>query len=191
MLWRRCYWVPGGRRPPLSIDISCPHGAQQQTRRTPWSWSNDRTNVDRRPLHRLCSACYADSANNQRLVTQAFSRQCPRCLDVAAVSLFVEDSHWLTARNQSHSFTPLQSFTRTVDHSRQLFVYRFCLRTQTVSCWTVTGKPSLENYRLAMHENSYTPDRLLCVDHQDGRQKLRQISATDTVFRRRRWNKCR
>ena len=25
----------GARRPPLSIDISCPHGAQQQTRRTP------------------------------------------------------------------------------------------------------------------------------------------------------------
>jgi len=25
----------GARRPPLSIDISCPHSAQQQTRRTP------------------------------------------------------------------------------------------------------------------------------------------------------------
>jgi len=25
----------GARRPPLSIDISCPHGAQQQTCRTP------------------------------------------------------------------------------------------------------------------------------------------------------------
>jgi len=31
----------GARRQPLSIDISCPHGAQQQTRRTPLLWSND------------------------------------------------------------------------------------------------------------------------------------------------------
>jgi len=33
----------GAQRPPLSIDISCPHGAQQQTRRTPLLWSNDGT----------------------------------------------------------------------------------------------------------------------------------------------------
>jgi len=33
----------GARRPPLSIDISCPHGAQQQTRRTPRLRSNDGT----------------------------------------------------------------------------------------------------------------------------------------------------
>jgi len=31
----------GARRPPLSFDISCPHGAQQQTRRTPRLRSND------------------------------------------------------------------------------------------------------------------------------------------------------
>ena len=33
----------GARRPPQSIDISCPHGAQQQTRRTPLLLSNDGT----------------------------------------------------------------------------------------------------------------------------------------------------
>jgi len=33
-------------RPPLSIDISCPHSAQQLTRRTPLLWSSDGT--DRR-----------------------------------------------------------------------------------------------------------------------------------------------
>jgi len=31
----------GARQQPLSIDISSPHGAQQQTRRTPLLWSND------------------------------------------------------------------------------------------------------------------------------------------------------
>jgi len=31
-LRRRCCWALGG--PPLSIDISCPLGAQQQTRRS-------------------------------------------------------------------------------------------------------------------------------------------------------------
>ena len=36
----------GARRPPLSIDTSCPHGAQQQTHRTPLMRSNDGT--DRR-----------------------------------------------------------------------------------------------------------------------------------------------
>jgi len=33
----------GARRPPLSIDIPYPHGAQQQTRRTPLLRSNDGT----------------------------------------------------------------------------------------------------------------------------------------------------
>jgi len=33
----------GVRRLPLSIDISCPHGAQQQTRRTAQLQSNDGT----------------------------------------------------------------------------------------------------------------------------------------------------
>jgi len=31
----------GARPPPLSVDISCPHGAQQQTCRTPRLRSND------------------------------------------------------------------------------------------------------------------------------------------------------
>jgi len=34
------------RRPPVSIDMSCPNGAQQQTRRTPLLRTNDGT--DRR-----------------------------------------------------------------------------------------------------------------------------------------------
>jgi len=37
----------GARRPPLSIDISCPHGAQQQTRRTPMLMSSDGRRTDR------------------------------------------------------------------------------------------------------------------------------------------------
>jgi len=36
----------GARRPPLSIDISCLHGVQQQTRRTPLLLSNDGTQTD-------------------------------------------------------------------------------------------------------------------------------------------------
>ena len=56
----------GAQRSPLSIDISSPHGAQQQTRRTPLLRSNDgrhgRTKT--RPLHRPCSAFCAGSANN-------------------------------------------------------------------------------------------------------------------------------
>jgi len=39
-----CGAVAAKRRcPPLPIDISCPHGAQQQTRRTPLLLSIDRT----------------------------------------------------------------------------------------------------------------------------------------------------
>jgi len=43
---RPCAAAPlllGARRPPLSIDISCPHGAQQQTRRLPLLLLNDGT----------------------------------------------------------------------------------------------------------------------------------------------------
>jgi len=36
----------GARRPSLSIDISCLHGVQQQTRRTPLLLSNDGTQTD-------------------------------------------------------------------------------------------------------------------------------------------------
>jgi len=63
------------RRPPLSINISRPHGAQQQTRRTPRMRSNDGTDrqtdgqtdreTDTRPFHGPCSAYHAISANNQ------------------------------------------------------------------------------------------------------------------------------
>jgi len=47
--------LQGARRPPLSIDISCPHGAQQQTRRTPRLRSNDETDgrTDGRTLDRF------------------------------------------------------------------------------------------------------------------------------------------
>jgi len=43
----------GALRPPLSIDISCLHGAQQQTRRTPRLWSNDTADrrTDAGPFH--------------------------------------------------------------------------------------------------------------------------------------------
>jgi len=42
-------------RPPLSTDISSPHGAQQQTRRTPLLLSNDGTDrrTDGRTLDRF------------------------------------------------------------------------------------------------------------------------------------------
>jgi len=52
------------RRRPLSINISCPWSAQQQTRRTPlllWDRIDERT--DARPFHRPCSAYSADSVN--------------------------------------------------------------------------------------------------------------------------------
>jgi len=56
----------GRRRQPLSIDISCPRGDQQQTRRTAQRLSNDGTDgrTGTRPLHRPCSAYYARSVNN-------------------------------------------------------------------------------------------------------------------------------
>jgi len=52
----------GARRPPLLIDISCLHGAQQQTRRTPRLWSmNGHTDrrTDALPTHRPRCAYYA------------------------------------------------------------------------------------------------------------------------------------
>ena len=64
--WAPCYCpvLLGARRPPLSIGISCPHGAHQQTRRTLLLRSKDRTDgrtngrTDTRPLHRPCSVYY-------------------------------------------------------------------------------------------------------------------------------------
>jgi len=45
-----CVWSScGARRPPLSIDISSPHGAQQQTRRALLPRSNDGTYGQGRP----------------------------------------------------------------------------------------------------------------------------------------------
>jgi len=56
--------LPGARRPQLSLDISCPHGAQQQTRLTPLLRSNDGTD---RPF--ICKPVYyADSANKPQTV---------------------------------------------------------------------------------------------------------------------------
>jgi len=56
----------------LSIDISCPQGAKrQQTRWLPLLLSIDGTyrrtdrRTDAQPLHRYCSAYYADSVNKQ------------------------------------------------------------------------------------------------------------------------------
>jgi len=59
---RICYRAPApaARRPQLSIDISCSHGAQQQTRRMPLLLSIDGT--DRRTL----AGFYAGSVNNNR-----------------------------------------------------------------------------------------------------------------------------
>ena len=66
LLRRRCC-----RRSPLSIDILCPQGAQQQTRRALLQRLMNRSKTDRqtdgrtdtRPLHRPCSAYYASSGN--------------------------------------------------------------------------------------------------------------------------------
>ena len=51
-----------GGRPPLSIDISCPHGTQQQTHHTPMLLSINGTDrrMDTRALQWPCSACYTD-----------------------------------------------------------------------------------------------------------------------------------
>jgi len=56
------------RCPQLSIDISCPQGAQQQTRRPPLLLSIDGTDrrTYTRPLRRPCSAYYA--GNISRIV---------------------------------------------------------------------------------------------------------------------------
>jgi len=50
--------ILGARHTPLMISISCPYGAQQQTRRTPHLQSNDGTDrwMDARPFYRACSA---------------------------------------------------------------------------------------------------------------------------------------
>ena len=57
--YRICCWAPApaARRPQLSIDISCPQGAQQQTRPPPLLLSIDGTDrrTDAWPLHRPCS----------------------------------------------------------------------------------------------------------------------------------------
>jgi len=59
----------GARRSPLSIDISCPHGAQQQTCHMLWSTDDTDTQTDgrtdARPLHRPCSAYHAPSVKNK------------------------------------------------------------------------------------------------------------------------------
>jgi len=49
-----------------SIDISCPPGAQRQTRCTPLGRSTGQIEgrTDARPFHRPCSAYYAGSVNN-------------------------------------------------------------------------------------------------------------------------------
>jgi len=58
----QCCGAVAAGRPPLSIDIPCPHGAQQQTRRTPLLLSIDGTDrrtderTDARPICRPCCA---------------------------------------------------------------------------------------------------------------------------------------
>jgi len=67
--------LPRARRPPLSIDISCPRGAQQQTRRTPLLLSIDGTDgqTDGRTLDRYIDpAPYAGSVRCLYTVTQKF-----------------------------------------------------------------------------------------------------------------------
>jgi len=72
---------------PLWIDISCQHGTQQQTRRTPLQRSNDGTDGrtdghclsvvqtdGRSTVHKPCSANYVGSAKNARY-TYCFPRR--------------------------------------------------------------------------------------------------------------------
>jgi len=61
MLWRHCCWP---QRRPLSIDISCRHGTQQQTRRSDVQMmgQTDRQ-IDSRHFHRPCFAYYASDVN--------------------------------------------------------------------------------------------------------------------------------
>jgi len=80
VLRRLCRWAPA---PPLSIDISCSHGAQQQTRRTPLLLSIDGT--DRRtdePFHRPCFAYYAVSVSTNCRLSRTDPRDAlPRTLE--------------------------------------------------------------------------------------------------------------
>jgi len=59
----------GARCPPLSVDrlISCPHTAQQQTRRTPLLLSNDKT--EKRTERRTDARRFIDSAQQMRAVS--------------------------------------------------------------------------------------------------------------------------
>ena len=60
--------------PHLSINISCPHGVQKQTRRPPLLLSIDGTDrrtdgrTDARPSHRPYSAYYSGSVNNHAYI---------------------------------------------------------------------------------------------------------------------------
>ena len=62
-----CTVLLGVRQPPLLTDISCPPGAQQQTRRALLKRSIDGTDrqTDRGQFDRPCCACYASIVNKQ------------------------------------------------------------------------------------------------------------------------------
>jgi len=87
------------RRPQLSIDMSYPQGAQQQTRRPPLLLSIDGT--DRRtdrPLHRPCCAYYAGSVNN--VDRSVVSRQ-----QLSFLCRRTDITPWFSGGVQSHIFT--------------------------------------------------------------------------------------
>ena len=68
-----CCWMPccgaiaaERQRPPLMTDMYCPQGTQQQTRpcrSSCWTMGQTDRRTNTQPLHRPCSAYYADSVN--------------------------------------------------------------------------------------------------------------------------------
>jgi len=75
------------RRPPLSTDISCPPGAQQQTRRTPQRLSNDGT--DRRTDGRTWDRYVEPAAHTVRAVAMIVLSSDSRGGGVAVISACV------------------------------------------------------------------------------------------------------
>ena len=101
---------PAGQHGQQSIDVSCPPGAQQQTRRTLLQRSTDGTDrrTDTGPLHRPCSAQYVGSANNTK--HKLGNKSC-KFMYFARVEVAVDSSHMTALSSASWSrFGPPSNF---------------------------------------------------------------------------------
>jgi len=104
-------WAPlllGVRRPPLSIDISCPHSARQRTCRTPLLRSNDGTDkrTDRRPPDRFIDPApptmRALSARQQSVADSAWALQPLHDAVVVLAPAVVDETQPITPQHGCH-----------------------------------------------------------------------------------------